>query len=142
MAVVEEYTLEHEREPKCILLAEDDERIVSFLKRGLEAEDYRVDCVRTKPDAIRALKCGNYAVVILDIYLGPDNGLDICRELRSWQNATPILVVSATGSPDMKKSSVLAGANAFLPKPFSFDQLVSKIQEMDCVNPDAAAISM
>ena len=122
-----------------ILVVEDDERIVRFVKRGLEAEDHHVECVMTKPEAVQALKVTNYDAIILDVFLGPDNGLELCRELRKRQDATPILVVSAMGSPDMKRHSFLAGADAFLAKPFAFDDLISSIQEITGMKPEAAA---
>ena len=123
-----------------ILIVEDEEQIIGFLRRGLEAEDFRVDCVMTKDDAMQALKTTNYDAIILDVFLGPDNGLEICRALRGHQDATPILVVSAMGSPDMmKRYSFLAGADAFLEKPFAFDDLLSTVQAFTHMNRDAAA---
>lgn len=124
-----------------ILVVEDDERILSFLKRGLEAEEFTVDCVLSKPEALQALAATKYDGIILDVFLGPDSGLDICRTLRINENAIPVLVLSAMGSPDMKRRSFLAGADDFLSKPFAFDDLINKMHAAINMKADASAQS-
>uniref|UniRef100_UPI00117D420D response regulator transcription factor n=1 Tax=Nitrospira cf. moscoviensis SBR1015 TaxID=96242 RepID=UPI00117D420D len=100
-----------------ILIVEDDERIASFMKRGLEAEEYRVDLSSGKSQTLALTKATTYDVIILDIFLGPDDGLDICRTLRSHQVQSIILVMTAKGTEEIEASSKNAGANAYLAKP-------------------------
>ncbi len=123
-----------------ILIVEDDERIASFMKRGLEAEEYRVDLSSGKSQTLALTKATTYDVIILDIFLGPDDGLDICRTLRSHQVQSIILVMTAKGTEEIEASSKNAGANAYLAKPFSFDHLVDTITRLHKATTPAARV--
>ncbi len=113
-----------------ILLVEDDEWIVGFMKRGLEAEEYEVDLASGKAQTLDLTESRTYDVIILDIFLGPDDGLDICRTLRRRSVETPILVMTAKDSAETIKASAEAGANAYLPKPFLFEELLVTIKRL------------
>jgi len=115
---------------KRILLVEDDSRIVNFMQRGLEAEGMTLDVVSAKTPALQLTESHRYNTIILDIYLGEDDGLDVCRTLRQRSIDTPILVMTAKDSMELREASVKAGANAYLPKPFSFDDLLSTLEKM------------
>ena len=115
---------------KRILLVEDDVRIVDFMQRGLEAEGMTLDIVSAKTPALHLAESRRYHSIILDIYLGDDDGLDICRTLRQRSIDTPILVMTAKDSMELREASVRAGANAYLPKPFSFDDLLSILEKV------------
>ena len=110
-----------------ILLVEDDERIVQFMKRGLEAEEYHVDAVLDGRKGIELAKSSGYDGVILDVYLPEKNGLEVCKAIREQRLMIPILMMTAKDSPEIQKQCFLAGANDYLPKPFSFEVLLSKI---------------
>ena len=110
-----------------ILIVEDDERIVSFMKRGLEAEEHRVEVSSGKSQTLALTRANVYDVIILDIFLGPDDGLDICRTLRQRGVKSSILLMTAKGTAEMEKMSRQAGANAYLSKPFSFDDLLETL---------------
>ena len=110
-----------------ILLMEDDERIVSFLKRGLEAEEHTVVIALTTDECLELLTHRSFDIMVIDIFLGEDNGIEICRALRERKIVTPILLMTAKDSPEMKAASHQAGANAYLPKPFSFDALLEQL---------------
>ena len=110
-----------------ILLMEDDERIVRFLKRGLEAENHTVVVALTKDECLNLLTHHSFDAMIIDIFLGEYNGINICQALRDSKIATPILLMTAKDSPEMKAASHQAGANAYLPKPFSFDTLLEQL---------------
>lgn len=116
--------------PKRILLVEDDVRIVNFMQRGLEAEGITLDVASAKVLALRLAESHCYDTIIFDIFLGDDNGLDICRTLRQHAVTTPILVMTAKDSRELREASVRAGANAFLTKPFSFEDLLSTLEKM------------
>ncbi len=116
--------------PVHILIVEDDERIISFMKRGLEAEEHEVDVASGKFQTLALITTDTYDVIILDIFLGPDDGLDICRTLRHRGVESPILLMTAKGTAAIEKTSREAGANAYLAKPFSFDDLVATIAHL------------
>lgn len=110
-----------------ILIVEDDERIASFMKRGLEAEEHHVEVSSGKSQTLALTNANVYDAIILDIFLGPDDGLDICRTLRSHQVQSIILIMTAKGTEEIEILSKHAGANAYLAKPFSFDHLIETI---------------
>jgi DNA-binding response OmpR family regulator len=110
-----------------ILLVEDDQRIAGFMKRGLEAEAYEVDLASEKSQTLALIDACAYDIILLDIFLGPDDGLDICRVLRQQSVGTPILIMTAKDSTETRQASEEAGADAYLPKPFPFDDLLATI---------------
>lgn len=113
-----------------ILIVEDDERIASFMKRGLHAEGYTVDTASGKAEAVTYIETFSYDLIILDIFLGLDDGLEMCRTLRGQRIRTPILIMTAKGTTEIKEASTEAGADAYLPKPFAFDELLSTIARL------------
>lgn len=113
-----------------ILLVEDDERIASVMKRGLEAEAYEVDLASEKAQTLALTETCEYATIILDIFLGSEDGLDICRMLRGRSMRTPILIMTAKDSAETRLASEEAGADAYLPKPFPFDDLLATIRRL------------
>jgi len=115
---------------KRILLVEDDLRIINFMQRGLEAEGITLDVASAKTPAIHLTESRRYDTIILDIYLGDDDGLDVCRTLRQRSIDTPVLVMTAKDSTELREASVKAGATAYLPKPFSFEDLLSTLGRM------------
>ncbi|MFO0697826.1 MAG: response regulator [Nitrospira sp.] len=118
---------------------EDDERIIAFMKRGLEAESYEVDIASSKSQTLDLIKSHIYDVIILDIFLGADDGLDICRMLRHRGVGSSILLMTAKGTAEMEKASKNAGANAYLAKPFAFEELIATIVRLrkPCVPPNS-----
>jgi len=109
-----------------ILLADDDVDLATFLAKSLESEGY---AVHTAPDeqSVRAeLQRQNYKLIILDLNFGPTDGLNLLEQLRSEGLATPVLVLSArTGVSDRIKSLNL-GADDYVVKPFSFQELAAR----------------
>jgi DNA-binding response OmpR family regulator len=110
-----------------ILLVEDDERIAGFMKRGLEAEAYEVDLASEKTLALTLTETCAYDIILLDIFLESDDGLDICQMLRQRSMRTPILIITAKDSAETRQASEEAGADAHLSKPFPFDDLLATI---------------
>jgi DNA-binding response OmpR family regulator len=113
-----------------ILLVEDDERIAGFMKRGLEAEAYEVDLASEKAQTLALTEACAYDTIILDIFLGLDDGLDICRTLRQRSVGTPVLIMTAKDSAEIRQASEEAGADAYLPKPFPFEDLLATIKSL------------
>lgn len=120
-----------------ILILEDDERIVSFLRRGLENEGHGVEWVMTQSAAEEALAHRDQAfdVIIIDWHLGLEDGMEICQELRARDIEVPMLMISAKGDQsEVEERSLRAGANAFLAKPFAFTTLLDFLEKLTCRN--------
>lgn len=120
-----------------ILIVEDDERIVGFMKRGLEAEGHDIDIASGKANALTLVSVRPCDMVIIDIFLGPDDGLEICQTLRQQQIHLPILIITAKGTAETEKASEAAGADAYLAKPFAFEDLLATINRF-CPSPAPA----
>jgi DNA-binding response OmpR family regulator len=118
------------RDTMRVLLVEDDERIAGFMKRGLEAEAYEVDLASEKAQTLALTEAGKYGTIIMDIFLGSDDGLDICRTLRQRSVGTPIVIMTAKDSAETRQASKEAGADAYLPKPFPFEDLVATLKRL------------
>jgi DNA-binding response OmpR family regulator len=113
-----------------ILLVEDDERIVRFVKRGLEAEGYGVSAVRNFSDGAKLAGKDRWSVIILDIMLPDGDGRDICQAMRDGGTTTPILMLTALDSLDDKIKGLRLGADDYLTKPFSFEELLVRIEAL------------
>lgn len=113
-----------------LLLVEDDERIIEFLRRGLQAEGYRLDIVR---DGAHALELGGkavFGVIILDLMLPGLDGREVCRRLRASGVTTPILMLTALDAIEDKVGGLRLGADDYLGKPFAFDELLARVEAL------------
>jgi DNA-binding response OmpR family regulator len=110
-------------------VVEDDERISSFVQRGLEAEGFLVDLAQDGPEGVQRGR-DPYDAIILDLLLPGKNGHDICRELRREQIQTPILILTAQGALEDKLRSFDYGADDYLTKPFAFDELLARVKAL------------
>ena len=113
-----------------ILLVEDDERIVNFIKRGLEAESYRVDVARDGAEAIDMARAIRYHLMILDLVLPIKGGVEVCQILRDEKNQMPILMLTAKDTVQEKIQGLRVGADDYLTKPFAFEELVARIEAL------------
>ena len=112
-----------------ILMVEDDERISSFVKRGLEAEGYRLDIAQDGHEGIQR-GMDPYDVIILDLLLPGKNGHEVCQALRHEQIQTPILILTAKEALQDKLLSFDYGADDYLTKPFAFEELLARIKAL------------
>ncbi len=113
-----------------ILLVEDDKKIAGFITKGLQEENYAVDIFHNGEDGLYWALVNEYDLIILDIMLPQMNGLEICREIRRNQKNTPIIILTAKGSIEDKVKGLRIGADDYLSKPFSFDELLARIQAL------------
>jgi DNA-binding response OmpR family regulator len=113
-----------------ILLVEDDDRIVGFIKRGLEAEGYVVDVTDSGGDALAMVRETPYALIILDRMLPGIDGLEVCRMLRREQHEHLILMLTARDSLQDKVEGLKGGADDYLTKPFAFDELIARMEAL------------
>jgi len=113
-----------------VLIVEDDERIVDFVQRGLKAEGYAVDVARNGLDAIALGAEGQFQVIILDLGLPDLNGREVCERLRNSGIGTPILMLTARDTVQDKVSGLRSGADDYMTKPFSFEELLARIEAL------------
>ena len=113
-----------------ILLIEDDERIVEFVRRGLEAEGYGLTATDDGETAQELAARNGWSVIILDIMLPDHDGRDVCQEMREAGVKTPILMLTALDSLDDRVAGLRIGADDYLTKPFSFAELLARIEAL------------
>lgn len=113
-----------------ILVVEDDLQVAGAVKRGLEAEGFAVD-VAPDGDEGRWFAAENaYDAMVFDLMVPGTNGFDLCRELRSAGDWTPILMLTAHGDPDNEARALDTGADDFLSKPFSYVVLLARLRAL------------
>jgi len=113
-----------------VLLAEDDERIVDFIQRGLKAEGYAIEVAHSGPEAIALGTKGQFQAIILDLGLPVLNGRQICEHLRSNGVDTPILMLTARDTVQDKVAGLRSGADDYMTKPFAFEELLARIEAL------------
>jgi two-component system, OmpR family, response regulator len=111
-----------------LLVVEDEERVASFLHKGLRAHGYDVEWVQTGQDALRRLMDPGISLVILDLGLPDLDGLDVLEGLRGLGSAVPVLVLSARGRVADRVTGLNRGADDYLGKPFAFEELLARVQ--------------
>jgi DNA-binding response OmpR family regulator len=112
------------------LVVEDDEKIGSFVARGLEQEGHHVDWVKNGHEGLASARDPKYDALVLDLMLPGRDGMTILRALRDEKVATPVLVLSAKSSVDDRVAGLSGGADDYLTKPFSFAELVARLQAL------------
>lgn len=113
-----------------ILIVEDDKKVGGFLQKGLEEEQYAVDLCRNGTDALYMAQTTPYDVIILDIMLPGKDGFTVCRELRKNSILTPILMLTAKDEIEDKVTGLSEGADDYLTKPFSFEELLARTRAL------------
>lgn len=112
-----------------ILVIEDEDRIRQFLQRGLTFEGYRVDLAADGPTGLGLARENPPDLVILDWMLPGMDGLEVCRRLRT-AGAMPVLMLTAKDSVSDRVQGLDAGADDYLVKPFSFDELLARLRAL------------
>jgi two-component system OmpR family response regulator len=114
-----------------LLIVEDDQKIGAFVEKGLRQEGHAVDWVRTGNEGVAALTDGTpYDVAIVDVMLPGVGGLDAIRAARRRRIATPIIILSARDAVGDRVAGLEAGADDYLTKPFSFVELVARVNAL------------
>jgi DNA-binding response OmpR family regulator len=113
-----------------ILVVEDDKKIASALRRGLEAEQFTVESALDGTDGLWLATEGTFDLIILDILLPGRNGYQICAELRNAGDWTPILMLTAKDGEFDETEALDTGADDYLTKPFSFPVLTSRVRAL------------
>ena len=113
-----------------LLLVEDDQKIGAFVEKGLRQEGHAVDWVRDGREGVAAFEGTAYDVAIVDIMLPGLGGLDLIRAVRRKRIATPIIILSARDAVVDRVEGLEAGADDYLTKPFSFAELVARLNAL------------
>jgi len=113
-----------------ILIVEDEHKIAAAIKKGLEQEKFAVDIAYTGSDGYDLAATEDYDVILLDLLLPGMDGLAVCRNLRNKHIHTPILMLTARGQTQDKVTGLDSGADDYLTKPFSFEELLARIRAL------------
>jgi DNA-binding response OmpR family regulator len=113
-----------------ILVVEDDRKVASYLKQGLEEEGYVVDVATEGGEAAEMAFVNDYDAVVMDVMLPGRSGLQVVRELRARERSVPVLLLTARDSPDDIVRGLDAGADDYLTKPFGFDELLARLRAL------------
>ena len=111
-------------------MVEDDEKIASFVEKGLKASGFAVDLAPTGTLGLDYALSAEYDTLIVDIMLPEMDGFELIRQLRARGKNTPIIVLSARGRVDDRVKGLEAGADDYLTKPFSFSELLARVQAL------------
>lgn len=113
-----------------ILVVEDEHRIANSIKKGLELERHAVDVAYNGLDGFDLATTEEYDLIILDLMLPGMDGIQICSELRKKQIHIPILILTARSQTEDKVKGLDTGADDYLTKPFSFEELLARIRAL------------
>ncbi|GAC1517217.1 MAG: response regulator transcription factor [Gemmatimonadaceae bacterium] len=113
-----------------VLVIEDDPTVGQFVKRGLEQHRWAVDLVADGEEGERLARAETYDLVVLDVRLPGKSGLDVLRDLRTRGFERPVLVLTAQDAIDAKVTTLRAGADDYVTKPFAFEELLARIEAL------------
>jgi two-component system OmpR family response regulator len=114
-----------------ILIIEDEKKIADSLRKGLQQEKHVVDVSYDGEEGYDLASSEKYDIIILDLMLPKIDGLKICKKLREDDQVfTPILMLTARGSVEDRVKGLNIGADDYLPKPFSFEELLARVDAL------------
>jgi two-component system OmpR family response regulator len=113
-----------------VLVVEDEPKMAGLVKRGLEEEGISVDVSGRGEDAVWMAGSTEYDVVVLDVMLPGLDGFEVCRRLRADEVWTPVLMLTARDAVEDRVTGLDGGADDYLVKPFSFDELLARLRAL------------
>ena len=113
-----------------VLVAEDDNALASFVRKGLEAEHYAVDIASDGAEAQYMAEEYDYDLVILDLTLPQTDGLHVLKRVRAKKSGLPVLVLTARSRVEDRVKGLDLGADDYLTKPFSFSELSARVRAL------------
>jgi len=111
-----------------ILIVEDEQKVASFIKKGLEESQYEAQIAYDGITAEKLARQYKYNLYILDIIIPEISGIDLCKKLKQLNPNIPVLMLTALGTTDDKLTGFDAGANDYLVKPFEFRELLARVK--------------
>ena len=113
-----------------ILVVEDEKKVSSFIKRGLEEENYEVETAADGEEGLAMAAEKSYDLVVLDWMLPKKDGLAVVKELRSRKTMTPVLMLTAKDSLEDIVAGLDSGSDDYLTKPFAFAELLARVRAL------------
>jgi two-component system, OmpR family, response regulator len=113
-----------------ILVIEDDKTVGQYVQRGLAEAGYHADLIGDGAEGLRRSAGGHYDLVVLDLRLPQLSGLDVLRTLRDRGNGVPVLVLTAQDAVDFKVQALKMGADDYVTKPFSLEELLARVEAL------------
>jgi heavy metal response regulator len=113
-----------------ILVVEDEKKVASFIKRGLEEEKFEVDTAFDGEDGLQQALEGSYNLIILDVMLPKRDGLSVIKELRARKMMSPVLMLTAKDSLEDIVAGLNSGSDDYLSKPFAFAELLARVRAL------------
>src|SRR5215471_207409 len=113
-----------------VLVVEDEHKLASVLARGLREEGYATDVAERGEDALWMAKSAPYDAILLDVMLPGLDGFEVCSTLRAQEVWSPVLMLTARDAVDDRVNGLDAGADDYLAKPFSFEELLARIRAL------------
>lgn len=113
-----------------ILVVEDEKKVASFIKRGLEEEGFSVDLAHDGEEGLFMAETNPYSLILMDLMLPKKDGLTVLRELRDKGISTPVLCLTAKDSVDDVVSGFNSGSDDYLTKPFAFAELIARVRAL------------
>jgi two-component system, OmpR family, response regulator len=113
-----------------VLVIEDDARMAELLRRGLQEEGYAVDLASTGEEGVWLGTENDYDAVVLDVMLPDGDGFEVCRRLRQADRWAPVMMLTARDAVPDRVAGLDAGADDYLTKPFSFQELFARVRAL------------
>jgi heavy metal response regulator len=113
-----------------ILVVEDEKKVASFIKRGLEEEGFNVELAHDGEEGLFMAETNPYSLILMDLMLPKKDGLTVLRELRDKGISTPVLCLTAKDSVDDVVSGFNSGSDDYLTKPFAFAELIARVRAL------------
>jgi DNA-binding response OmpR family regulator len=113
-----------------ILVVEDEKKVASFIKRGLEEEKYEVVTIHDGEEGLNTASEKSFDLIILDVMLPKMDGVSIMKELRTRKVLTPVLMLTAKDTVEDIVAGLDSGSDDYLTKPFAFDELIARLHAL------------
>ncbi len=113
-----------------VLIIEDEPDVADLLKRAMHEATWAADVARSGRAGLEALAVHDYDLAVLDVGLPDMSGIDVCREWRAREGATPILMLTARGALSDRVTGLDAGADDYLTKPFAIEELMARLRAL------------
>jgi heavy metal response regulator len=113
-----------------ILVVEDEKKVASFIKRGLEEEGYEVDLAADGAEGLSMIKEGSFSLILMDLMLPKMDGLQVIRQMRELDIRTPVLCLTAKDKVDDVVAGLDSGSDDYLAKPFAFAELLARVRAL------------
>ncbi len=113
-----------------ILIVEDEKKVASFIKKGLEEEYYSVDVALDGKEGMKLITSEEYDLVVMDVMIPFIDGITLVKEIRKRDVLTPVLMLTVRDSVKDKIEGLDAGADDYLTKPFAFEELLARVRSL------------